>query len=237
MMCSTFVLQAQDTTAVTPTPVAATPDTTPPPPPAVAPVDTVAPAAAAPAPEKEKKDGFNAHTRFGIRLGGIMSKQAYENSGISEDPQSKIGIDLAILCAIPIGSGLFMLQPELHWMQKGYKIEDAVTYGDITTTLNYLELPLLARINIGGSLKVFAFAGPSVGYLMSGTYEDEINSDKDPKDYLDDVEYSGHIGIGAGLGTLELDIRYIAGLSDISDSDDLTDVKNSSLGIGLSLKF
>jgi hypothetical protein len=196
----------------------------------------MAPAAAEPKPEKEEKDGFNSHTRFGIRFGGIASKQDYDN-GLSENPQSKIGLDLAILCAIPIGGGLFMLQPELHWMQKGYKIDDAVPNGDITSTLNYLELPLLARVNIGGSLKVFAFAGPSVGYLMSGTYEDELNGEKDPKDYLDDVEYSAHVGIGAGLGTLELDIRYIAGLGDISDSDALSDVKNSSLGIGLSLKF
>ena len=130
-----------------------------------------------------------------------------------------------------------MLQPELHWLQKGYRIDDALTYGDITTTLNYLEIPLLARVNLGGSLKIFGFAGPSIGYLMSGTYEDELNGEKDPTEYLDDVEYSAHVGIGAGLGTLELDIRYIAGLSDISDSEDLSDVKNSSIGIGLSLKF
>lgn len=217
-------------------------DTTP----VVAPVAPAAPAPATPAPppdepkaKKEKKDGFNSQTRFGVRVGGIISKQAYEGSSVIEDPESKFGGDLAILCAIPIGGGFFMLQPELHWLQKGYKIEDATSatsIGDVTSTLNYIELPLLARINFGGSVKLFAFAGPSVGYLISGTYEDD-NGEIDAKDYLDDTEFSAHIGIGAGLGTLELDIRYMAGLSDISDSEDLTDVKNSSYGIGLTLKF
>ncbi len=223
---------AMDSTPVTsptvaPAAVPATTTTAPPP---------AAETAPAPKPQKEKKEGFNSHTRFGIRVGGIISNQDYEGSDVTEDPESKFGADIAILCAIPIGGGFFMLQPELHWLQKGYKIEDADIYGDITSTLNYVELPLLARVNFGGSLKVFAFAGPSVGYLISGTYEDDFG-EKDPTDYLDELEYSGHIGIGAGLGTLEVDIRYMAGLSDISDSENLTDVKNSSFGIGLSLKF
>jgi len=230
-------LTAQNTSpaAVDTTPVAL--DTTPV---ALDTTPTVVPAAPAaasePKPEKEKKDGFNSSTRFGVRAGGIISRQDYEGGPVTEDPQSKFGADIAIVCAIPIGGGFFMLQPELHWLQKGYKIQDAASAGDITTTLNYIELPLLARVNFGGSIKVFAFAGPSIGYLISGTYEDD-NGEKDATEYLDDTEVSGHIGIGFGLGTLELDIRYMAGLSDISDSEDLSDIKNSSYGVGLTLKF
>lgn len=216
---------AVDTTPVAPTvaPAAAAPVAPP-------------PAPAAPKPEKEKKDGFNSHTRFGVRVGGVISKQDFDGGNVTEDPESKFGADIGIVCAIPIGGGFFMLQPELHWMQKGYKIEDAANGGNITSTLNYLELPLLARVNFGGSVKLFVFAGPSIGYLLSGTYEDDTQS-LDVKDYLDDIEYSGHIGLGVGLGTFEVDLRYIAGLSDISDSDNLSDVKNSSYCIGVTLKF
>jgi hypothetical protein len=239
IMFAASIVTAQNTapTAIDTTPASI--DTMPVVAPAAAPVAPVAVAPAAveePKPEKEKKDGFNSHTRFGVRAGGIMSKQDYDNSNVTEDPESKFGADLAIVCGIPIGGGFFMLQPELHWMQKGYKIEDAANVGDITTTLNYIELPLLARLNFGGSIRLFAFAGPSIGYLISGTYEDD-NGEIDATEYLDDTEFSAHIGIGVGLGTLEVDIRYMAGLSDISDSEDLTDVKNSSYGIGLTLKF
>jgi hypothetical protein len=224
--------------AQTPTPTAV--DTTPVVTPAVAPAPASAPAEAAPAPAPEKakneKDGFNAHFRFGIRAGGIMSKTDFESDDPSEDPQSKIGGDLAILCAIPIGGGFINLQPELHWMQKGYKIEDAITGDNITSTLNYLELPLLLRVNFGGSIRVFAFAGPSVGYLLSGELNTATES-RDATDYLDETEFNAHIGLGVGLGTFEVDIRYIAGLSDISDTEDLSDVKNSSIGAGITLKF
>lgn len=205
------------------------------PPPAV---DTLpaAPASEQAKPEKEKKDGFNSKTRFGIRGGVLMSKQDFESGSITEDPESKLGGDLAVLVAIPIGGGFFMVQPELHWLQKGYKIEDAATVGDVTSTLNYIELPVLLRLNFGGSIRLFAFAGPSAGYLIGGTYEDDLG-EQDPTDFLEELEFSGHLGLGVGLGTFELDIRYIAGLTDIAESVTISEVKNSSFGAGITLKF
>ena len=125
-------------------------DTTPPPPP---------PPPAE--PEKEKKDGFNSHTRFGIRGGGIISKQILKVPP-HENPESKFGGDLAILAAFPIGGGFFIVQPELHWLQKGYKL-DAITGNNITSTLNYLELPLLLRVNFGGSLEYLLLPDPVLG--------------------------------------------------------------------------
>ena len=232
-MLVTTVLTSQNTT---PTAI----DTTPVVAPAAAPVAPVAPepAPAAPAPkaEKEKNDGFNSKFRFGIRGGGIISKTEFESEDPTENPESKFGADLAILCAIPIGGGLINLQPELHWMQKGYNIEDAVTGDNITSTLNYLELPLLLRVNFGGSIRVFAFAGPSVGYLLSGELNTATES-RDATDYLEETEFNAHIGLGVGLGTFEVDIRYMAGLTDISDAENLDDVKNSSFGAGITLKF
>lgn len=232
-MLVTTVLTSQNTT---PTAI----DTTPVVAPAAAPVAPVAPEPAPVAPppkaEKEKKDGFNSKFRFGIRGGGIISKTEFESEDPTENPESKFGADLAILCAIPLGGGLFNLQPELHWMQKGYNIEDAATGDNITSTLNYLELPLLLRVNFGGSIRVFAFAGPSVGYLLNGELNTATES-RDATDYLEETEFNAHIGLGVGLGTFEVDIRYMAGLTDISDAENLDEVKNSSFGAGITLKF
>jgi hypothetical protein len=36
-------------------------------------------------PEKEKKEGFNSKTRFGLRLGGVISKQDYESINPTAD--------------------------------------------------------------------------------------------------------------------------------------------------------
>ena len=186
------------------------------------------------APAPAHKDSTNSVTRFGIRVGGLISRQEYESTSLDQNPESKIGLDLAILVSAPIGDGTFMLQPELHWMQKGYKIKD-VSNQDLTTTLNYVEIPLLARINFGEEAKVFIFAGPAIGWLISGSIDPD--NDQDPTDFLNNTEVSGYVGLGIGVGPVEVDLRYIAGLNDISSSEDFTNARNSSFGLGITLKF
>jgi hypothetical protein len=177
--------------------------------------------------------GYNSEGRFGIRLGGIISKQTFDEGNLADDPQSKFGADVAILYTLPIGNGFFSLQPELHWMQKGSTFSD-FNNNDITNTMNYLELPILLRFNFGGSLKLFAIGGPSAGYLLG------VNSDNDTleKDDFEDIEFGLHLGAGIGLGSFEIDVRYLAGLSDVANSDgNLGEIKNSGFGAGLAFKF
>ncbi len=177
--------------------------------------------------------GYNSKGRFGIRAGVTISKQNFDGGSLNEDVTSKFGLDLGILYTLPIGSGLFNLQPELHWMQKGSTIAD-VNGDDISQTFNYLELPVLVRLNFGGSAKVFVLAGPSIGYLIG------VDSDIDnAKDLYEDIDYSMNIGAGIGLGVFEIDVRYMWGLSDIADATHPSDaaIKNSSFGAGLTFKF
>ena len=129
-----------------------------------------------------------------------------------------------------------MLQPELHWMQKGSKINDVMS-NEITATLNYLELPVLLRYNFGGSAKIFALGGVGIGYLLGGTLKGGT-AQEEVKDVYDDLDYSGILGLGIGLGAIEIDVRYHAGLSDIAKSGGSLDkVTNSSFGAGVSLMF
>jgi hypothetical protein len=179
-------------------------------------------------------EAYNAEGRFGVRGGVVISKQKFDQGNLDEDPKSKFGLDVAILYTIPIGDGVLNLQPELHWMQKGSTLNDLNNGEDVSTTMNYLELPLLLRLNFGGSLKLFAFGGPSIGYLL------DVNSDDDflKKEDFEDTEFGLHLGAGVGFGSFEVDVRYMAGLSDVAESDgDLGEVKNSGFGAGLTLKF
>lgn len=176
-------------------------------------------------------DDYNSKARFGIRGGVIIAKQTFEDGNLDDNASSKFGADIAAILNIPIGNGFFMFQPELHWLQKGSQIEDISGGDDITNTFNYLELPLLLRFNFGGEAKIFAIGGPSIGYLLN------TNDDLDRDDF-NDTEWGVHLGVGIGFGALEVDVRYLAGLSDISAADgDLSDVKNSAFGAGLTLKF
>jgi len=178
-------------------------------------------------------EGYNSKGRFGIRAGVTIASQTFEDGNLDDNAKSKFGADAAVIFNIPIGDGFFMFQPELHWLQKGSVISD-INGDDVTNTFNYLELPILLRLNFGGSLKLFALAGPSVGYLLGGKSGD---TDID-KDFYQDIEWSGNLGVGIGLGALEVDVRYMAGFSDIADGNgNLGEIKNSAFGAGVTLKF
>ncbi|MDZ4749805.1 MAG: porin family protein [Saprospiraceae bacterium] len=183
--------------------------------------------------QDDSGDDYNAKARFGVRGGVIIANQTFENGSLDDDSKSKFGADIAVLVNIPIGTGFFMVQPELHWLQKGSVIAD-INGDDITNTFNYLELPVLLRLNFGNEAKIFAIGGPSLGYLLSGKSGDfDID-----KDLYEDLEWGVHLGVGIGLGALEIDVRYMAGLSDISAVDgNLSEVKNNAFGAGVTLKF
>ena len=178
-------------------------------------------------------DNYNAEARFGIRGGVTIASQRFEDGNLDDNSKSKFGADVAVLFNIPIGDGVFMLQPELHWLKKGSVIND-INGDDITNTFNYLELPLLLRVNFGDEIKLFAFGGPSIGYLLSG----KSGGDDIDRDLYEDTEWSVHLGVGVGFGALVVDVRYMAGLSDISATNgNLSEVKNSAIGAGVTLKF
>jgi hypothetical protein len=171
---------------------------------------------------------YNSKPRFGIRVGLIIARQTFEDGNLDENASSKFGADIAAVLNIPVGEGYFMFQPELHWLQKGSQIDD-IDEDDIG--LNYLELPLLLRLNFGDEAKVFVLGGPSIGFLL-GTGDDLDRDD------FNDTEWGLHLGLGLGFEAVEFDVRYMAGLSDISAVDgDLSEIKISAFGVGLTLKF
>jgi len=179
-------------------------------------------------------DNYNDQARFGIRAGVNISRQKFEDGELDENAQSKFGADFAILVDIPIGDGVFMFQPELHWLQKGSVISDINNGDDVTNTFNYIELPLLLRLNFGDEVKLFAIGGPSIGYLLSG----KTGGDDIERDLYEDSEWGLHLGAGVGFGAIEFDVRYTAGMSDISAHDgDLGEVRNSAFGAGVTVKF
>src|SRR5688500_13608928 len=86
---------------------------------------------------------MDAQIKFGGRVGLNISKQEFNQDSLTVEPKSKFGLDLALVSEIPLGE-LVTVSPELHWLQKGYKIEDiGGPIENLTATLNYLELPVL----------------------------------------------------------------------------------------------
>lgn len=173
----------------------------------------------------------------GIRAGVISSKQNVQDSNIGEDYKSKLGADIALIAEFPIG--IMAISPEFHWLQKGAKIKDLNgPVGEVSRTFNYLEIPLLFKLNFGKIAGFFFMAGPSIGYLLDGTDKDMDGHTNDiDLDFYKRTEWGAHVGGGIAVGPLKFDLRYIFGLTDILDDDNGVEITNTSFGAGVTFMF
>jgi hypothetical protein len=88
--------------------------------------------------------------------------------------KSKIGLNLGLGINVPI-SEIFSFQPELQFIQKGYRIKFSESdqgfsiKADGKVNLNYLEVPVLIKAAVGADdLKFFFAVGPSIGVGLGG---------------------------------------------------------------------
>ena len=230
MTCSSLYAQ-EDSTKMLPAPVQVV-DTVPTP----APVQT-APPAAEPAKKEKAPKAKKDYYWFGFRAGGVMSKADYEGADDIES-SGKLGLDLALVFDWSLGGGLLSVGPEIHWVQKGTQAEGVVSQQNFTQKMDYLHVPVLARVHLRKLLGLQVFAGPSFDYLLSAKkdYDDEALPDVDNKDDFTDTTWGAVFGLGVGLGSLNFDIRYNLGFGDISE-DASTEVKSESYGAGITLMF
>lgn len=171
------------------------------------------------------------------------------NSGFAfekDDVMSLPGFVAGIGFDLPIaGDGFFSVQPELLYIQKGYRVEAAGDQATLeeTDAYNYLEVPVLAKINFGSErVKLYVNAGPSFAYALNGRFTREISGGllasstagknifaEEPDNSTGDdqylspkyfnrvdagVQFGGGIGLAVGPGAVLLDARYGMGLTN-----------------------
>jgi len=175
----------------------------------------------------------NAQAKFGFRVGANLSRQEARQDSLIVEPKSKFGLDLAFVADFPLGE-VISFAPELHWLQKGYEIEDIGTEG--TATLNYLELPLLVKFNFGETSKFGVFGGPSIGYLLGGKVILNGVEQEDFFKFINRLELGAHLGAAVTIGPVQVDVRYILGISNISDVPDV-EIRNTAFGAGVAVMF
>ena len=146
-----------------------------------------------------------------------------------------------------------------------YKVEESYPdfyyeeEGNLEMKTDYLEVPLLMKASFGaGNLNFFVTAGPTFGYWLSGTekatvrvrFTDGVDEFEESETSEDDIEFDDEdnrvevgasvgLGIGyrVGTGTLNLDVRYGLGLTDIYEIEDDSQAKNRVFGISLAYLF
>ena len=137
------------------------------------------------------------------------------------------------------GAGLY-LQPELYLGSKGGE-NPIVINGGTETEVNgkvkftTLDLPILVGTKFGpNKLNFRLMAGPVISFIVDeNTSTDEAyESIKDYKNQALGLQ----AGAGVDLGNLTVDLRYEAGLSNISQSDKY-DQKQNLFHLSLGLKL
>lgn len=189
----------------------------------------------------------------GVRGGMNLANVAVEDEDDVE-LDNRSGLDIGLLLNIGISES-FSIQPEIHYMQKGYRFElEEEFFGEVITIdqdvlLNYLEVPILAKLALGNeTVQLMINAGPSLGYALNGKVESEIFGEKEEEDidFSDDenedfnrLDFSMLFGLGLGFNTgpatIFVDARYLLGLRSWGDPEevDVPDVRNRGLGFGL----
>ena len=162
---------------------------------------------------------------YGPILGMSLAKQCEKDFSNS----FKLGLALGGFVTYKFNSRLSLVG-QLLFVQKGYRESNTDIFGPYRSklTLDYIELPILARYTFGsGTSRCFAFAGPAFGFKLGGKFSTEW--DVETYESTDMSHYKGMdlgLVLGAGLayplcsGWLMFDLRFTWGLLNIYANPD-----------------
>lgn len=183
--------------------------------------------------------------KFGIK-GGVNLTNMFVDE--VSDENMKVGFNAGFFAKLPVTRG-FSIQPELLYTSKGAK----ETYnniiqgeGEYRFNLNYIELPVLAVINVAKNFNIHA--GPYVSYLAAANIknlhedhsQDEI-AELDTDDF-NRVDYGLVGGLGIDISNFTIGARYNYGLREIGKSGSLAgqvtkDSRNSAISLYIGVGF
>ncbi len=181
---------------------------------------------------------------FGLKAGLNIA----DISGPDTDSDTRTGLTggLAVylnLPALPIG-----IESGLYYSQKGSSFSDSDDFGiyEETLKLDYIEVPILARINFPtpGPIGPHLVAGPYIGFNINaqaeGT-EDGVTFDEDISDFINSTDIGLMFGAGLdfnlGVTALNAQARYSIGLNNVYDFDMDDTYRNSVFSIVVGINF
>jgi hypothetical protein len=169
---------------------------------------------------------------LGIKAGpsysGFVGKQATNYESI-------FGFHAGVFANIGI-TDMFAFQPEVIYSQKGAKVSNI----DITTRLNYVDIPLAFHVNADG---LFFEAGPQLGILVAAQDKaGSVSVDRKPLYNTLDFGYLAGLGYqrksGPGIG-----LRYNGGFTNVEKSTTVgsvtlqNNIRNSAFQLYLTYSF
>lgn len=184
------------------------------------------------------------------KVGFNVSNVRFDNGDFRfyGDAQARAGLVLGMGANVPFNDPI-SFQAELLYISKGFTVDETTNEGYYS--LNYLEVPLLAKATFGNrDLSFYGNGGLSLGFLLGGRVKGDWNVFGLEGEYDERVEFENHgalphevdanrIDIGFNLGggvnfdaggfPVFVDLRYNAGLIDYDQEHEPS--KNRSFAI------
>lgn len=183
--------------------------------------------------------------KFGIKGGVNLTNMFVKDVS---DENMKVGFNAGFFAKLPVTRG-FSIQPELLYTSKGAK----ETYnniiqgeGEYRFNLNYIELPVLAVINVAKNFNIHA--GPYVSYLAAANIKnlhDDHSQDEIAEldaDNFNRIDYGLVGGLGIDISNFTIGARYNYGLREVGKSGSLAgqvtkDSRNSAISLYIGVGF
>ncbi|ESU28454.1 hypothetical protein FLJC2902T_18170 [Flavobacterium limnosediminis JC2902] len=185
----------------------------------------------------QEKAKNTSDVSYGVKAGLNLANIVGDDAG---DANMYVGFNAGLFVEIPVADKL-SIQPELLYSTQGSKAEENIEgYNfDLTMKLNYINVPVMFKYKVADKFSLEA--GPYVGFLANSKikYKSSIVSGSED---MDDLLKSTDFGLGFGMNYELSDIvfanaRYQAGLTQIGDTGEGDDIKNSVFQIGLGIRF
>jgi hypothetical protein len=185
----------------------------------------------------------NVTTEFGIK-GGFNMSNLYQSE--ADDNNIIYGFNAGVYATLPV-SDFIAIQPEILFTTKGAELDynNAFLQGNAKFKLNYIEVPLLVRVNITKNFNVHA--GGYASYLVSSkvTGDGDINFDEAvDTDDLNKFDAGIAAGVGVDFNPISVGLRYNYGLTTVGKERTFAgttytfpDAKNSNLTLYVSYKL
>lgn len=171
-----------------------------------------------------------AKVEVGLKAGANFSNNAYDINSGSVDTDAITAFHGGLYGLVKVGA--IGVQPEVLLSKQGSKINNGED-----VDLTYLNIPVMIKFYLPLGLNLQA--GPQFGVLT-----EDVKADIDGDDVVDTFKSSDFgLGFGAGIDApfgLQANIRYIVGLSNISDIQDdalSTEIKNRTFQVSIGYRL
>jgi hypothetical protein len=188
----------------------------------------------------------SGNAQLGVK-GGINFSNMYTED--VNDNNVLTSFNAGLYASIPV-TKVIAFQPEFLFSRKGSELvyDNAFATGTAKFKLNYIEVPLLLKVNLLKNLNIHA--GPYFAYLIDAKVTNESNNESfNFEENINNDDFNKFdAGISAGIGldfeSIGIGARYNYGLTTVGKERSFAgttytfpDGKNSNISVYLALKL